>query len=154
MNLTTLLKCSNVLEWCIPVDWVRSAHIYAVLEEEWCLVLGLDTLHFWTHGCQSILQNWAPHWAPRSVTSISLYQLVLLDALQLAAGATGLFSGGDISCLWVFCSCTGPKGESYTQLEGWQLVSWVAITVIWNRVHSGGYSHQRTQTSSFSCKAY
>ena len=31
---------------------------------------------------------------PKSVTSISLYQLVLLDALQLAAGATGLFSQG------------------------------------------------------------
>ena len=29
-----------------------------------------------------------------SVTSISLYQLVLLDTLQLAAGATGLFSQG------------------------------------------------------------
>ena len=29
-----------------------------------------------------------------NVTSISLYQLVLLDALQLAAGATGLFSQG------------------------------------------------------------
>ena len=29
-----------------------------------------------------------------SVTSVSLYQLVLLDALQLAAGATGLFSQG------------------------------------------------------------
>ena len=28
------------------------------------------------------------------VTSISLYQLVLLDALQIAAGATGLFSQG------------------------------------------------------------
>ena len=30
----------------------------------------------------------------KCVTSISLYQLVLLDALQLAAGATGLFSQG------------------------------------------------------------
>ena len=30
----------------------------------------------------------------QNVTSNSLYQLVLLDALQLAAGATGLFSQG------------------------------------------------------------
>ena len=43
------------------------------------------------------------------VTNISLYQLVLLDTLQLAAGETGLSSGGgggDSSCSWVFCSCT------------------------------------------------
>ena len=92
--LTTLLQCSNVLEWCIPVDWIRYAHVYAVLEEEWCLVLRLDTLHFWTHGCQSSSPNWAPHWVPKSVTSISLYQLVFLNKLQLAAGATGLFSQG------------------------------------------------------------
>ena len=65
-----------------------------------------------------------------------------------------LLSGGDSSCSWVFCSCTGPKGESYTQLEGWQLVSPVAIMLIWNRVHSGGHSCERTQTSSFSCKVY
>ena len=65
-----------------------------------------------------------------------------------------LLSGGDSSCSWVFCLCTGPKGESYTQLEGWQSVSPVAITLIWNRVHSRGYSHERTQTSSFSCKVY
>ena len=94
MNLTTLLKCSNVLEWCIPIDWVRSAHVCAVLEEEWCLILGLDTLHFWTHGCRSISPNWVPYWVPKSVTSISLYQLVFLNTLQLAAGATGLSSQG------------------------------------------------------------
>ena len=63
-------------------------------------------------------------------------------------------SGGDSSCSWVFCSCTGPQGESYTQLEGSQSVSPVAIALIWNRVHSRGYSHERTQTSSFSCKVY
>ena len=65
-----------------------------------------------------------------------------------------LLSGGDSSCSWVFCSCTGPKGESYTLQEGWQLVSPVAIMLIWNRVHSRGYSCKRTQTSSFSCKVY
>ena len=63
-------------------------------EEEWCLVLGLDTLCFWIHGCQSISPNWAPHWAPKTVTSISLYQSVFLNTLQLAAGATGLSSQG------------------------------------------------------------
>ena len=63
-------------------------------------------------------------------------------------------SGGDCSCSWVFYLCTGPKGESYTQLEGWQSVSPVAIMLIWNRVHSGGYSHERTQTSSFECMVY
>ena len=41
-----------------------------------------------------LFTNVAPHWAPKSVTSISLYQLVLLNALQLATGATGLFSQG------------------------------------------------------------
>ena len=65
-----------------------------------------------------------------------------------------LLSGGDSSCSWVLCSCTGPKGESYTLQKGWQSVSPVAIMPIWNRVHSGGYSHERTQTSSFSCKVY
>ena len=65
-----------------------------------------------------------------------------------------LLSGGDSGCSWVFCSCTGPQGESYTQLEGWWLVSPVAITLIWNRVQSGGYSCKKTQTSSFSCKVY
>ena len=38
------------------------------------------------------------HWSDTDsddfVSSISFYQLVLLDALQLAAGATGLFSQG------------------------------------------------------------
>ena len=65
-----------------------------------------------------------------------------------------LHSGGDSSCSWVFCLCTGPKGESYTQLEGWQSVSPVAIVLIRNRVHSRGYSCKKTQTSSFSCKIY
>ena len=65
-----------------------------------------------------------------------------------------LLLGGDSSCSWVFCSCTGPKGESCILQEGWQLVSPVAIALIWNRVHSGGYSRERTQTSSFSCKVY
>ena len=41
-----------------------------------------------------LFTNVVPHSVPKSVTSISLYQLVLLDALQLAAGATGLFSQG------------------------------------------------------------
>ena len=41
------------------------------------------------HFDKFILQNWFSF-----VTSISLYQLVLLDALQLATGATGLFSQG------------------------------------------------------------
>ena len=41
-----------------------------------------------------LFTNVVPHWAPKSVTSISLYQLVLLDALQLATGATRLFSQG------------------------------------------------------------
>ena len=94
MGFSTLHKCSNVLKLRIPVDWTGSIHIDAVLEEEWCLILGLDTLRFWTHDCQSISPTGAPHWVPKSVTSISLYQLVLLDALQLAAGATGLFSQG------------------------------------------------------------
>ena len=65
-----------------------------------------------------------------------------------------LLSGGDSSCSWVFCSCTGPQGETYTQLEGWQSMSPVAIMLIWNWVHSGGYSRKKTQTSSFSCKVY
>ena len=30
----------------------------------------------------------------------------------------------------------------------------VAIMLFWNRVHSRGYSRERTQTSSFSCKVY
>ena len=41
-----------------------------------------------------LFTNVAPHWVPKSVTNISLLLLVLLDALQLAAGATGLFSQG------------------------------------------------------------
>ena len=41
-----------------------------------------------------LFTNVVPYWVPKSVTSISLYQLVLLDVLQLAAGATGLFSQG------------------------------------------------------------
>ena len=63
-------------------------------------------------------------------------------------------SGGDSSCSWVFCSCTGLQGETYTQLKGWQSMSPVAIALIWNRVHSGGYSRGKTQTSSFSRKVY
>ena len=65
-----------------------------------------------------------------------------------------LLSGGDSSCSWVFSSCTGPQGESYTQLEGLQSMSPVAIMLIWNWVHSRGYSCEKTQTSSFSCKVY
>ena len=42
----------------------------------------------------SISPIWAPHWMPKSVTSIPLYQLVFLNTFQLAAGATGLFSQG------------------------------------------------------------
>ena len=38
-----------------------------------------------------------------TVTSISLYQLVLLDALQLAAGATGLSSQG-VTAVFHGCS--------------------------------------------------
>ena len=65
-----------------------------------------------------------------------------------------LLSVGDSSCSWVFCLCTGLQGETYTQLKGWQSMSPVAIVLIWNRVHSGGYSHWKTQTCSFSCKVY
>ena len=38
--------------------------------------------------------NVAPHWAPKSVTNVSLLLLVLLDTLQLATGAAGLSSQG------------------------------------------------------------
>jgi len=37
---------------------------------------------------------WAPHWVPKSVTNISFILSVLLDTLQLATGATGLWSQG------------------------------------------------------------
>ena len=44
------------------------------------------------------------------VTNIFLNQLALLDSLQLAAGATGLFSqGADSGWSWVFCLSTGPN---------------------------------------------
>ena len=86
------------------------------------------------------------------------YFLIPISLSQYTPGSNWsnrpLLSGGDSSCSWVFCLCTGPKGESYTLQEGWQSVSPVAIMLIWNRVHSGGYSHERTQTSSFSCKVY
>ena len=42
----------------------------------------------------ALLTNVAPHWAPKSVTNISFILLVLLDTLQLATGATGLWSQG------------------------------------------------------------
>ena len=37
---------------------------------------------------------WAPHWVPKSVTNISLLLLVLLNTLQSATGARGLWSQG------------------------------------------------------------
>ena len=86
------------------------------------------------------------------------YFLILISATRCTPVSSWsnrpLLSGGDSSCSWVFCSCTGPQGETYTQLEGWKSMSPVAIALIWNWVHSGGYSHEKTQTSSFSCKVY
>ena len=100
-------------------------------------------------------------WLQQSDSAISLchqYFLIPIILSQYTPVSSWsnrpLLSGGDSSCSWVFCLCTGPKGESYTLQEGWQSVSPVAITLIWNRAPSGGYSHERTQTSSFSCKVY
>ena len=57
-----------------------------------------------------------------SVTNISLLLLVLLDALQLAAGATGLFSQGATAVVHGCSICAlGPKGESLHCRRG---VSW------------------------------
>ena len=52
---------------------------------------------FWIGRCKYLIATFVWNvllFSKQLVTSISLYQLVLLDALQLAAGATGLFSQG------------------------------------------------------------
>ena len=54
---------------------------------------------------------WAPHWAPKSVTYITIVLVFNKVTLQSTHWSiqTLLFSGGDSSCSWVFYSCTGPK---------------------------------------------
>ena len=56
--------------------------------------LRLTTLHFFRRLNPFSSPIWAPHWAPKSVTNISFILSVLLDTLQLATGATGLWSQG------------------------------------------------------------
>ena len=83
MGSTTLLECSKVSDCHYSVDWRRSAHTGATLEQEDCDVIA---------GC-------AP-WYPLQITSWSpilgakvchfLNSIVLLNALQLVPGATGL----------------------------------------------------------------
>ena len=62
------------------------------------------------------------------VTSISLLLLVLLDALQLTAGATGLFSQG-VTVVVHGCSihALGPKGESLHCRRGVSLAPPVSV---------------------------
>ena len=102
----------------------------------------------------SLLSIYFTNWGPTLGTKVChQYFVIPISSTQCTPVSSWsnrpLLSGGDSSCSWVFCSCTGPQGETYTQLEGWQLMSPVAITLIWNRVHSRGYSHEKTQTSSF-----
>ena len=54
---------------------------------------------------------WAPHWAPKSVTNITIVLVFNKVTLQLTHWSiqTLSISGGDSSCSWVFYSCTGPK---------------------------------------------
>ena len=54
---------------------------------------------------------WAPHWAPKSVTDITIVLVFNKVTLQSTHWSiqTLFISGGDSSCSWVFYSCTGPK---------------------------------------------
>ena len=104
------------------------------------------------------LTSWQKTWTFDSVTNISLYQLVLLDALQLAAGATGLFSQG-VTAVVHGCSVhalghnlgeeTGfimatlqegsKNARNYTRLHSWiiycfiNLIQWQPSTEGWNQ---------------------
>ena len=64
-----------------------------------------------------------------NVTNISLLLLVLLNALQLAAGAIGLFSQG-VTAVVHGCSihALGPKGESLHCRRGVRWTPPVSIT--------------------------
>ena len=118
------------------------------------LRLGLTTLHFLMYGFRFSLPIWAPHWTPKSVTNISLLLLVLLDTLQLATEATGLFSQG-VTAVVHGCSIHAlGKSLHCRRGVGWSPPVLVTSHAKLNSEYPLEYSYERTQTSSFSCKVY
>ena len=135
------------------LDWIRSCWCCSrrrVVSRPWAgYTLLLDSLLL------IYFTNWGPTLGAKVCHQYFLIPISSTWCTPVSSWSNRpLLSGGDSSCSWVFCSCTGPQGESYTWLEGWQSMSPVAIMLIWNWVHSRGYSHEKTQTSSFSCKVY
>ena len=108
------------------------------------------------------------------VTSISLYQLVLLDALQLATGATGLFSQGVTAVVHGCSVCaldhnlgeeTGftmatlqegsENARNHTRLHSWTIYCF--INLIQLQTSTEGWNQQSWLSSNISmkpCKVY
>ena len=89
---------------------------------------------------------WAPHWAPKSVTNTSFILSVLLDTLQLATGATGLWSQGTTAVIHG-CSirALGPILGDTTLL-----VDCTPSAALWNWVPSRVLPRERDKQVSFS----
>ena len=145
----------------------------------WCQFAVIPSCNFWIFWSFTVSWCWQSQtyfftfWFT-TVTSISLYQLVLLDALQLAAGATGLFSQG-MTAVVHGCSAhalghnlgeeTGftmatlqegsKNARNHTRLHSWtiycfiNLIQWQPFTEGWNQ-----QSWLSSNISMKPCKVY
>ena len=99
--------------------------------------LRLTMLHLICNSDPFTSPIWVPYWAPKSVTNISLILLVWFNTLQLATGATGLWSQGATAVVHG-CSihALGPiLGETTL------LVDWAPSTALSNLQMEGCDNH-------------
>ena len=92
----------------------------------------------------------APHWVPKSVTNISFTKLVLLDALQLVTGATGLWSQG-VTAVVHGCSIHA-LGPSWVKLHSAHFAGLLRCAVDLSTLQST--PAEKRQMSSFQCNLY
>ena len=93
---------------------------------------------------------WAPHWAPKSVTNITIVLVLIKVTLQLVHWSiqTQLISGGDSRCSWIYCLCTGPKGGQGVDLVDCNAVGGGQITTSINQSVNKYQRHSRWKNTN------